>query len=371
VSRAWPIVLTLVGCGRLGFDGSAPGADGGDASIEVAADLAALPCETDHAILEMLPRSDQIRVAFSGGFPYVIDIHHITDTSHQVNAYRLGERDGTLVGTELGVLYMLPDIAGLSVEPTSTGHVLLFSDPAAKNSHVVRVDGSFVLQGDAVAADFHNGLPPYARSSAGRMLAGIAGTNLQVRALDASFAPVGSPVTLASPADETSIAPAGADFIVAWTGSGVCSFARVSAAGAIVAGPISVDPGTTCTRPIAATLGSGRFAYVVHDVMGTTNYTAFGGTIDAALLTATPPVALGATPSFASELVVEGDRARMPLFNNGTVRIAELAATGTVSQIGADIGAVSYDAVWIQQIGGASILFRIEAKRLVVRKLCR
>jgi hypothetical protein len=204
------------------------------------------------------------------------------------------------------------------------------------------------------------------------MLVGVTSSDVvQVRALDASFAPLGSPFTLGSPAYDATIAPAGADFLVAWGSAGTCRFARVNLAGTIVAGPLGVDPGTTCARPAAAVLGTGRIAYVVHDVIASETYNAFAGTIDAALTNATPPVALGAPPSFASQLLVAGDLVRIPVFNNGAVRIAEMMESGAISQIGAEIGAVTSDTLWIEQVAGASILFRVEGRQLVVRRLCR
>jgi len=363
----------VTACGRIGFTGLGDDGDGGiDGGVEVPADLAALACETDHAMLGMIPLSDRIRVVHAGGYPYAIDIHHVTDSLHEVHAYRIGQRDGALLGTDLGVVYTLPEIAGLAVEPDGTDIVMFLTAPLDDRTRLIRFDATFATVGDTSLGDFALGQPPYAKSSAGRLVVGsTSGDVLQARSLDATFMPTAPAVTIGSPAYGSTIAPAGADFIVAWSGNGACSFARVNATGSVVAGPVIVDPGTTCTAPAVAALASGGFAFVVHDMIGSNLYEAFGGTLTAGLALASGPTALGATPSFAEQLVVSGDVVRIPLFNNGTIQIIEMTAAGAMTQIGADIGAVGYDAVWIEQVAGASLLFRIENKRLVVRKLCR
>jgi hypothetical protein len=377
VTRWWPIALSLgAACGRVGFDGVDGAGDAGasDAGIEVPADLATLPCETDQATLGALPASDRIRVVYSGGYPYVIDIHHVTNTQHDVHAYRLGQRDGVLVATDLGVIYALPDIAGIAIETIGTDHAMFITDPVDITTRLVRFDAEFATVSDTSLGSFAHAYPPYAKSSTGRLVVGSTiGKLVQARALDASFMPSAPAVTVAGTGNTCSIAPAGADFVVAWSSNGLCSFARVSAAGSVIAGPVTVDPGTTCEAPAVAMLGSGAFAYVVHDVTGNGQnalYEAFGGTLSATLLSATVPMPLGATPSYAEQLVVMGNAAYVPLSNNGTVSLVQLSDS-TITKIGDDIGSVGYDALWLERVAGASVLFRIENQQLVVRRLCR
>jgi hypothetical protein len=369
----------MTGCGRIGYDplsaaNDASGLD--DAQNDAGVNLpTALPCEVDRFVFSGLPLSNDMLAFYQSGQGdlSVIDNFHITDTKHELRHLELSmNEDTTISGVDHGVIYELPDFIGPILIPIPSGHIMMLSDLASTTMRRVEIDSEAVVQSDTVIGDFAFGLQSYAQSSSGRMVIGsAANSTLMVRRLDSNFQPMGQSVGLQGGSVTSSISADGANFIVSWSGVGACQVARIDINGSIIAGPIAVGSGLQCKFPLTKTLASGRIAYIVHDESAP-DLRAYGGTIDATLGTATPAIALGGLVSIAPQLEVQGDVARIPMFSNGVVRIADLDASGGVTQIGAEFGnTVDFEMLRMEEIGGATILVRSEGGQLVVRKLCR
>lgn len=363
------VTVVLAGCGRIGFDGF------GDASLDApaSADLGALPCEVDQVIVAGLPDSDELRLVYSNGYPHLIDVFHVSTTAHEVRAYRLEQRDGGLGAVDLGVIFSAMDIAGLAVESDGTNNIVIVADSVARVTHVRRYDASFTLLSDVIVGAFTFGIPPYARSDAGALVVGTAAGTVVVQRLDSSFAPQGPPVTLATGAGASAITATGSDFFVGWLATGgLCRFARIDISGAILAGPIATDPGTQCAYPLATGFASGRVAYLAHDTVDPM-LTGYAGTFNATLTSATVPGLLGPSKSYAPQLVIGGDTARIPVFAVDSLRLLELTSSGTITQVGAEIPAAQFEgALRLVELGdGTSLLAWTDGGRLLLRRLCR
>ncbi len=271
------VLCVCAGCGRLGFD-DRPGTGATDAAGDagpVATQLVnALACETD-VVLRAVPRVDELHWLDAGGaVEAIVAIHHVDNAHHEVHVYPLSVVNGAVVAPIDAVPYRTSDMFGAAVGPLGTGYVVALTDLGDSTLHVLQLDASFAMTANHPVAGFAFATVPAARSTAGLRAIGLTGTGVAMVGFDATLSPSFGPVTIDAGSDnEPSIAPIGADFLVAWDApNAMCAFARVTIDGTIVAGPVMVQPpgASSCTRPYATAVGGGAGAVLaMHDTTNT------------------------------------------------------------------------------------------------------
>jgi len=377
--RAWIFALSVVAaCGRFNFDGHS-GSAGDDAPVPDTADpgataadfVAAMSCETDLPIA-IVPLVDQLRWLDLGGRQVVFAIYHLDNSHHELHALVLGTNSGQIVKVDDVLVYAAPDVTGLVAARTPTGMLVFGRDVAGNMVHAIALTTSFAKLGDTPLVGLEDSFEPYAKSDTAQMIAGVTANGVVAFTVDDLGAATSSTFvvdTIADSPSHASIAPVGNDFLVGWsTGAGTCKFERIDAAGASLAGPLTIGA-PPCSFGSATAVGS-SIVLAFEDPSGP----AYAAVTDSTLATSTTPVALGTSPSYVQELVSYPDHAVIAVSENmGDSRIVSVATTGAIMPLGTDFGltANSSDHQTASLVAGSLLHARSEGGVLRIRKLCR
>jgi hypothetical protein len=376
--RAWIFALSVVAaCGRFGFDPHS-GSAGDDAALPDTVDpgatavdfVAAMSCETDLPIA-IVPLVDQLRWLDLGGRQVVLAIYHLDNFHHEIHALVLGVNSGQIVKIEDVLVDATTDLTGLAAARTATGVLVFGRDVAGNMVHAFAFDTSFAKLGDTPLAGLEDSFEPYAKSNTAQMIAGVTPNGVVAFTVDDLGAATSSTFvvdTIADAPSRASITPLGNDFLVGWTtGAGTCKLERIDAAGASLAGPLTVA--APCTSPSATAVGA-SIVLAFEDPSGP----AYAASTDPTLATSTTPVALGTSPSYVQQIVGYPDHAIVAVSENmGDSRIVSVATTGAVTALGTDFGltANSNDHQTASLVAGSLLHARSEGGVLRIRKLCR
>lgn len=366
-------LVTVSACGRIDFAAGPHDAAAADAAGTSDGDfLSALACETDVTVAAV-PRADEMTWIATPATKAIAVLVHVDNTHHELRIYPLSVQDAAIVAAPPIVAYATVDMVGIQIAEVPPGFVALHTNYITHAAGAVPLDAAFAPGSAYGFGDLGEASVPYAP---GAVIGRSAAYALELQRVDAGLAPIGGASELmpsTEGAERPSITAFAGGYVVGWESgaTGHCRFARLDATGARIAGPLDIAaPTTTCLHPLAVPIDATTLAYTIE--AGSPSYQLYGGAFDAGLSAATPPVAIGALDSTAQTLL-GGDPALVALRTQGDSRVAQIAASGAPTVLGADFGlaGTDIDSEGLARIGTGLVHARSESGALVIRRLCR
>jgi hypothetical protein len=341
------MTIFLIGCGRIAFDATPPGAIPIDAAAPDAArsSLAdGMPCATQ-VLLDSgghLPH-DVITWVNDASGDWVVGVEHMSQDVHEIHRHAITAQPTGLVAGAAQLILAVDHVDVLSFEPVAAGYVLGYNEFVLQTAQTLLLTPEMVSIGSHPLGMLAAGNPPLARAGNGGLaMIGLTSGNLEVVPVGEDGAPIGAPSYLATPADgagHPTMVALDDGLAAVWDSAktGTCRLAKLRADLSIAAGPVDMAV-SGCSDPHVAWLpGSRRIIVVADDVP---NGSISGTVWDANLASITPPTTLAPSAHWA-RIAGDANGAWLAWAENDTVqkvRSARLAADGRVMMMNTAVG---------------------------------
>jgi hypothetical protein len=353
VGRLLILLISLIGCGRVGFDaaGQAPidatadGAPGSDAAMPSLADH--LPCG-QQMLLDTgnhLAHDTLVWVTSPAG-EWLVGVEHESQDDHQIQRHALTATPAGLAAGAAQLMLSVDHVDAMRFEPVpGGGYVLGYTEFVLGTAAALQVTPAMVGQGVEPLGPLAQGNPALARAGGGGLaMIGLNASNAQVVGLNDNGLPSGATANLAAPAEGAQMPTLTAldtGLAAVWhsASSGKCRLAVLDSDLHITHGPVDMaTTGGACSDAHVAWLPAVRRLVMV--ASDSTDNTVAGSVWDETLAPVVPSTRLASSAHWI-RIVADGDGAWIAWVDGSTgqqLRYGRLGADGLLPRTSAGIG---------------------------------